>query len=58
VTKRKVPVRINGRRPGDPPLLVANCARAKEVLGFSPQFSALETIIETAWSWHNRRHNA
>jgi UDP-glucose-4-epimerase GalE len=58
VTKRDVPVRINGRRPGDPPLLVANCAKAKEVLGFAPQFSALEDIIETAWNWHNRRHNA
>ena len=57
VTKRHVPVRINGRRPGDPPLLVANSAKAKEVLGFVPRFSALETIIETAWNWHNRRHN-
>lgn len=58
VTKRKVPSTVNGRRPGDPAVLVANCARAKEVLGFEPRFSALETIIETAWNWHSRRHNA
>ena len=58
VTKRKVPSTVNGRRPGDPAILVANCAKAKEVLGFEPRFSALETIIETAWNWHSRRHNA
>ena len=58
VTKRKVPSTVNGRRPGDPAILVANCAKAKEVLGFQPRFSALETIIETAWNWHGRRHNA
>jgi len=58
VTKRKVPATVNGRRSGDPAILVANCAKAKEVLGFEPRFSALETIIETAWNWHSRRHNA
>ena len=58
VTKRKVPSTVNGRRPGDPAILVANCVKAKEVLGFEPRFSALETIIETAWNWHSRRHNA
>ena len=58
VTKRKVPSTVNGRRSGDPAILVANCAKAKEVLGFEPRFSALETIIETAWNWHSRRHNA
>jgi UDP-arabinose 4-epimerase len=58
VTKRKVPSTVNGRRSGDPAILVANCAKAKEVLGFEPRFSALETIIETAWNWHGRQHNA
>lgn len=58
VTKRKVPSTVNGRRPGDPAILVANCAKAKQVLGFEPRFSTLETIIETAWNWHSRRHNA
>jgi len=58
VTKRKVPSTVNGRRSGDPAILVANCAKAKKVLGFEPRFSALETIIETAWNWHSRRHNA
>jgi UDP-arabinose 4-epimerase len=58
VTKRKVPATVNGRRPGDPAILVANCTKAKEVIGFEPRFSALETIIETAWNWHSRRHNA
>lgn len=44
--------RIAPRREGDPPFLVANHARAKEVLGFSPEHSDLNNIIETAVRWH------
>ena len=58
VTKRDVPFKVDGRRAGDPAVLVADCTRAREVLGFQPRFSALDTIIATAWNWHRRRHNA
>jgi UDP-glucose-4-epimerase GalE len=52
---RKVPVREAPRRPGDPPALVADASKAREMLGFSAQHSDLPNIAKTAWQWHNRR---
>jgi len=49
---RKVPVDHAPRREGDAPVLVADATLAKRVLGWRPEFSALETIVETAWRWH------
>jgi UDP-glucose 4-epimerase len=49
------PVRIEQRRAGDPPVLIAGCRKAREVLGWQPQFSSLDTILETAWRWHSSR---
>ena len=54
VTGRPVPHRIGSRRPGDPPVLVADPALAKEKLGWSARLSDLNTIVETAWRWHQR----
>jgi UDP-arabinose 4-epimerase len=53
---RKVPVRHAARRAGDPAQLVAAVGRAHETLGGHPQYSSLETIIETAWRWHAERN--
>jgi UDP-glucose-4-epimerase GalE len=41
-----------GRRPGDPPELVAAVDRAKQLLGWSAVESDLENIVQTAWKWH------
>jgi len=54
VTGSKVPHRIGPRRDGDPPELVADSSRLRSVLGWKPEYSSLDTIIETAWSWANR----
>lgn len=54
VTERKVPYEIASRRPGDPPVLVANARRALDELGWSPRFGTLETQIEHAWRWIGR----
>ncbi|MFT3883443.1 MAG: GDP-mannose 4,6-dehydratase [Gemmatales bacterium] len=40
------------RRPGDPPQLVAAATKAKEVLGWVPDYTDLNDIVETAWRWH------
>ena len=40
------------RRAGDPAQLVADSRKAREVLGWDPQFPELEKIIESAWEWH------
>jgi UDP-glucose 4-epimerase len=42
------------RRPGDPPVLVASSALAREHLGWEPAFGDLDRIIESAWHWHRR----
>ncbi|HSD41740.1 MAG TPA: UDP-glucose 4-epimerase GalE [Burkholderiales bacterium] len=55
VTGRRVPVREAARRAGDPPVLVADAARARAVLGFAPRFTEIEPIVETAWRWHKRK---
>lgn len=54
VTGCPIPSRDTTRRPGDPPILVADAARAHRTLGWTPSFSSLEHIVETAWGWHQR----
>jgi len=55
VTGRDIPRREVARRPGDPPMLVADAGRATKLLDWRPSLSDLDTIIGTAWGWH-RRH--
>lgn len=54
VTGKNVPFREGPRRAGDPPVLVADARNAGTVLGWKPQHSDLETIIRTAWAWHEK----
>jgi UDP-glucose-4-epimerase GalE len=56
VTGRRVPQREVGRRAGDPPALVADATRAKDLLGWTPRFSDLDTIIASAWNWQRGRN--
>lgn len=51
MTGRTVSYALSPRRPGDPPVLVADCSRAHEVLGWRATRSDLATIIESAWRW-------
>lgn len=55
LTRSVVPTRNAPRRPGDPPILVADPARAAAVLGWQPRISNLETIVATAARWHAGR---
>jgi UDP-glucose 4-epimerase len=43
------------RRAGDPPRLIASSAKAKQELGWHPQFQTLEEIVQTAWNWEQVR---
>jgi UDP-glucose-4-epimerase GalE len=52
VTGRKVPAEQHPRRAGDPPQLVADNRRAKELLGWIPDYTDIDGIVETAWRWH------
>ncbi len=51
-TGHPIPVALSPRRPGDPACLVAGAARAREILGWNPQYADLPTIVRHAWNWH------
>ncbi len=56
-TGSKIPVETTPRRPGDPPELVADPGKALKILGWKPEYSDLDTIMESAWKWErNRRY--
>ncbi len=52
ITGHAIPAIEADRRPGDPAVLVASSVKAKEELGWRPQFADLETIVSSAWEWH------
>lgn len=52
ITGHPIPAKVVPRRPGDPAKLVASSQRARDILGWKPQFSDLEVIISSAWKWH------
>jgi UDP-arabinose 4-epimerase len=56
VTKMPVPVRISTRRAdsADPPVLIADPALSRELLGFAARFENIDEMIGTAWRWHLR----
>ncbi|HKT10855.1 MAG TPA: UDP-glucose 4-epimerase GalE, partial [Terriglobia bacterium] len=51
----QVPAKDAPRRAGDPPVLVADPTRARQVLDWRPRCSDLDTIIQSAWKWHSSR---
>lgn len=53
VTGRDIPAKIVPRRAGDPARLVATADKARTILNWNPQITDIQTIIETAWNWHN-----
>jgi UDP-glucose 4-epimerase len=52
VTARDIEVRVEPARPGDPARLVADATKARAVLGWKTQYPDLESIVRTAWEWH------
>jgi UDP-glucose-4-epimerase GalE len=56
VTGRAVPHSIGPRRAGDPASLVADPSAANRDLGWRPLMSDLDSIVATAWAWHQKVH--
>jgi len=54
VTGREIRIRKEARRAGDPARLVADAARARQVLEWTPRLSDLSSIIQSAWEWKGR----
>ncbi|MEA4805938.1 UDP-glucose 4-epimerase GalE [Acetobacterium wieringae] len=52
ITGKVFAVEIADRRAGDPVELIASSEKAHQELGWKPAHSDLDTIIKTAWKWH------
>jgi UDP-glucose 4-epimerase len=57
VTGHKVLYKERPRRKGDVPVLLASREKAEKILGWELSHSDIETIIETAWNWHQKTAN-
>jgi UDP-glucose 4-epimerase len=53
VSGKEFKVAESERRPGDPPVLTSDATKAINELGWKTEFTELERIVDTAWSWHN-----
>jgi len=58
VTGIDFPVRYTDRRPGDPPVLVADSTKIRKELGWTPEHDDLGYIIRTAWEWEKKMYGA
>lgn len=56
-TDRSLPVAYGPRRAGDPPSLVADSSKAREVLGWEPVHSTLDLMIGSHWDWIQENPN-
>ncbi|MBS7458548.1 UDP-glucose 4-epimerase GalE [Coralloluteibacterium stylophorae] len=52
VAGRAIAHEVAPRRPGDPAVLVADSVRARQELEWTPRYTRVADIIETAWRWH------
>ena len=57
ITGRKVDTVERPRRAGDPPRLIASSEKIEKELCWRPEFQSLDTIIESAWKWHQKFPN-
>lgn len=56
VLDKRIEVIIEGRRPGDPPTLIAGDIEvATQKLGWTPRFSDVDTVVRDAWNWERKR---
>jgi len=55
ITGLEIATRDFPRRPGDPPILIAEAALARKLLGWSVERSKISIIVNDAWRWHKER---
>ncbi len=54
VTGKDFVVRLTERRPGDPAKLVGASEKAQRILGWTPIYGDIDTIVRHAWAWHEK----
>jgi UDP-glucose 4-epimerase len=52
IVGRPIAHEIVSRRPGDPAILIASSDKIVAELGWSPRYTSILDIVETAWKWH------
>jgi UDP-glucose 4-epimerase len=57
ITGKTITAVESPRRPGDPAVLVASSEKIRQELGWQPQHTELDQIIDSAWRWHQKRPN-
>jgi UDP-glucose 4-epimerase len=57
ITGKPIPADEAPRRPGDPASLYAKYDLAKELLGWEPKYSDVDTLVRTTWNAYTK-HNA
>ncbi len=57
VSGTTINTKLASRRPGAPPILIADAASAGRILGWRPRLSSLDSIVSSALGWHRRNHS-
>jgi UDP-glucose 4-epimerase len=57
VTGQELPIAFGDRRQGDPPALIADTTRARELVDWNPTRSTMDEMIGSAWDWMQRHPN-
>ena len=55
ITGKEIVVDNRARRPGDPPILISDSAKAMRILGWKPQFPDVDHQVAHAWKWFRER---
>ena len=54
ITKVDIPIKVQGRRKGDPAKLIADNKKIINLLNWNPKYSDLDTIVKSAWNWEKK----
>ena len=54
VSGKVINVRVISRRPGDPPVLIADSSKIKQKLGWTLKYSDINLIMSSAWQWQTK----
>ncbi|MBZ4219510.1 MAG: UDP-glucose 4-epimerase GalE [Chlorobium sp.] len=54
ITGMAVPAEVVGRRAGDPSELVASSGKARELLGWVPKHSDVDTLVSSTWKMYEK----
>lgn len=57
ISGKEFEIQYAERRAGDPPKVFADNTKATTELGWTPQYSDIETVISSAWKWHIKQRN-